>query len=69
MNIELVTAEEVARALGTSPMKVKSAILNGTMPIGAVLTEGGRDRVVIIRARWEAWTQAKDLGGGEKWGN
>ena len=69
MSIDLVTTEEVARALGTSPMKIKSAILNGTMPIGAVLTEGGRDRVVIIKARWEAWATGKDLGGGEKWGS
>ena len=58
-----MTVEEVARALRTSPMKIKSAILNGTMPIGAVMTEGGRDRVVIIRARWEAWATGKDLGG------
>ncbi len=69
MNIELMTAEEVAKALRTSPMKIKSAILNKTMPIGAVLTDGGRDRVVIIRARWEAWATGKDLGGGEKWGS
>lgn len=69
MSIDLVTVEEVARALRTSPMKVKSAILNKTMPIGAVLTDGGRDRVVIIKARWEAWATGKDLGGGEKWGS
>ena len=59
---EVIEVKEVAEILGTSPMKVKSGILNGTMPIGAVLSEGGRDRTIIIRARWEAWITAKDLG-------
>lgn len=59
---EVIDVKEVAEILGTSPMKVKSGILNGTMPIGTVLSEGGRDRTIIIRARWEAWVSAKDLG-------
>lgn len=61
MEVEVVPVEDIAVLLHTHPMKVKSAILNGTMPIGAVMNDGGRDRVVIIRARWEAWAQAKDL--------
>lgn len=61
MDIDIIPVEDVAIALNTRPQKIKSGILNGTMPIGAVLNEGGRDRVVIIRARWEAWAQAKDL--------
>ena len=59
---EIMDVKEIAEILGTSPMKVKSGILNGTMPIGTVLSEGGRDRTIIIRARWEAWINAKDLG-------
>lgn len=59
---EVIDVKEVADFLGTSPMKVKSGILNGTMPIGTVLSEGGRDRTIIIRARWEAWVSGKDLG-------
>lgn len=59
---EVIDVKEVAESLGTSPMKIKSGILNGTMPIGAVLSEGGRDRTIIIRARWEAWVNGKDLG-------
>ena len=59
---DLIDVKEIAEMLGTSPMKVKSGILNGTMPIGTVLSEGGRDRTIIIRARWEAWVNAKDLG-------
>lgn len=58
----LIDVKEIADFLGTSPMKIKSGILNGTMPIGTVLTEGGRDRTIIIRARWEAWINGKDLG-------
>lgn len=61
MDVDIISVEDVATALQTAPMKIKSAILNGTMPIGAVLNEGGRDRVIIIRARWEAWAGAKDL--------
>ena len=61
MVVDIVPVEEVARALHVTEMKVKHGIMNGTMPIGTVLNEGGRDRVVIIRARWEAWAQAKDL--------
>jgi hypothetical protein len=61
MNVDIVSAEEDAGVLGTNKTKIKSAILNGTMPIGAVLNEGGRDRVIIIRARWEAWIGARDL--------
>ena len=58
----LIDVKEIADFLGTSPMKIKSGILNGTMPIGTVLAEGGRDRTIIIRARWEAWINGKDLG-------
>lgn len=52
---ELMSAKEVAKILGINTMKVKSAILNGTMPVGAVCNEGKNDRVVIIKTRFEKW--------------
>lgn len=61
--IKTLEVKEIAKALGTSPMKIKSAILNGTMPVGAVFNDGGRDRVVILQSRWEAWAEAMDLKG------
>lgn len=55
--LETVPVLTVAKALGIAPMKVKSAIKNGTMPIGCVC-EGDRsekERTVILRTRWEKW--------------
>ena len=51
----LMTAKEVAEILGISTMKVKSGILNGTMPIGTVVNEGKNDRIVVIRKRFDMW--------------
>jgi len=55
--VEIVPVTEVARSLGIAPMKVKAAIKNGTMPIGAVCTEdrSTKERTVILRTRWEKW--------------
>ena len=57
MEVETITVEEVAKALHTAPMKVKSAIKNHTMPIGAVLqTEGsGVERTIVSKTRWVKW--------------
>ncbi len=59
-----MTAQEVAKRLGTSPMKLKSGILNGTLPVGAVLRDPGstQDRIIIVKRRFEAWMNACDLG-------
>lgn len=62
--VEIMKAEEVAKILKTSPPRVKGAILNGTMPIGAVFEKshpGEVDRVAIVKKRFEAWINAKDL--------
>ena len=62
---DVMSREEVAEYLGTTPMKVTAAIKNGTMPIGAVLCEDGtgdRERTIILRPRWDAWRTGKDLG-------
>ena len=55
--VETVTVQEVADALGVAPMKIKNAILNGTMPIGAVMRDphSTRDRTIIIKKRYEKW--------------
>jgi len=55
MDVELMTVKEVADILKTAPMKIKSGILNGTMPIGTVINEGKNDRVIIIKTRFEKW--------------
>lgn len=56
--VETMSAQEVAKILGTSPLKVKHAILNGTMPIGMVAREDNstQDRTIIIKKRFERWT-------------
>lgn len=55
--IETLSPLEVAKALGTSPMKVKAAIQNGTMPIGMVARDehSTQDRIIIVKERWEKW--------------
>lgn len=56
--VETIPVAEVAAALGIAPMKVKSAIKNGTMPIGCVCKDdehSTHERTVIIRTRWEKW--------------
>lgn len=55
--VETLPVKEVAGALGIAPMKVKSAILNGTMPIGAVARgeNSSKDRIVIIAERYRKW--------------
>ena len=62
--VSTMSAQEVARELGTDPMKIKSAILNGTMPIGLVAKAdtSTKDRTIIIRRRYELWLEGKLLG-------
>ena len=59
--IETVSPLDVAKALGTTPGKVKSAIKNGTMPIGMVAKEDGstHERTIIIRVRWDKWVKGE----------
>lgn len=58
---ETVTVREAAYVLGVSPMKIKSAIKNGTLPIGAVFTEDNstKERTVIIKTRLEKWLRGE----------
>lgn len=58
--VELLKAEEVAAMFGTTAPKIKAAILNGTLPIGFIGT-GGKDRIIIVKRRLDAWVNAKDL--------
>lgn len=60
--IETISCLEVAHMLGTHPTVVKAGIKNGTLPIGFVgQGRGEKERIIIPRARWEAWVNAKDL--------
>lgn len=58
-----ISAQEVARELGTSPQKIKAGILNGTLPIGTVLRDAHstQDRIIIIKKRWEKYKEGEDL--------
>ncbi len=60
--IETIPVAEIAKALNTTHSRVLSAMQNGTLPIGVVTeNENGRRRGTVIKARWEAWVNAKDL--------
>lgn len=58
--VELVKPEKVAEMFHTTAPKIKAAISNGTLPIGFV-ADGGRDRIIIVKQRLEAWINARDL--------
>lgn len=55
--VETIPVEEIAKAMRTHPNKIKSGILNHTMPIGAVLRDehSTKDRVIIFKARWDKY--------------
>jgi hypothetical protein len=59
--VETISVKEVAKALGIAPMKVKCAIKNGTMPIGAVAQEDNstKERTVIVKVRFEKWIRGE----------
>lgn len=58
--VDIMKTEEVARLFGTTPPKIKAAILNGTLPIGFV-ANGDKDRIIIVKQRLAAWLNADDL--------
>ena len=60
--VEIVPAADVAKAFHTTPSKIAAAIKNGTLPIGFVADEN-QNRTVIVKKRFEAYIEAKDLGG------
>lgn len=68
LDVEIMTTEEVAQALHTTPMKVTAMVLNGTLPVGCAAEgkPGERNRTIIIKKRLEAWLAAKDLGANER---
>lgn len=56
-----MNADEVAAILKTTPDKVRSAILNGTMPIGMVGQgdHSSHNRTIIVRRRFEKWMEGE----------
>lgn len=62
--VETMTCQEVAKILHTTPMKVKAAIKNGTMPIGMVARDehSTQDRTIIIKKRFEKWVSGEMPG-------
>lgn len=63
--VKLTKPEVAAEIFHTTAPKIKAAILNGTLPIGFVADGGGRDRIIIVTQRLEAWLNARDLGATE----
>ncbi len=65
MSIETIPTAEVAKLLGTSHEGIRNGILNGTLPIGFVSKKEGsnRYRTTIIKKRFDAWINARDLEG------
>lgn len=64
LKVETIPLADVAKILGTSAPRVKAAILNGTLPIGAVFEKsrpGEVDRVTVVKNRFEAWLMGLDL--------
>ena len=59
--VETIPVAQVANEMRTNAMKIKSAILNHTMPIGAVMREEGstHDRIIIFKTRWEKYKRGE----------
>ena len=57
IRVETVPVTVLAKMIGVDPNKIKSAIKNGTMPIGCVCQADGssRERTIIIKTRLERW--------------
>ena len=58
--VELLSADEVAKILKTSPAKITAAIENHTFPVGLV-ARCDKTRTIIVKKRLEAWLNAEDL--------
>jgi len=60
--LEMVKTEEVAKEMGMESRQVFNAILNGSMPIGAVIkpeNENQHYAARILRNRWEKWKEGR----------
>ncbi|MEL7608535.1 MAG: hypothetical protein AAGU74_03445 [Bacillota bacterium] len=57
IRVKTVPVIVLAKMIGVDPNKIKSAIKNGTMPVGCVCQSDGssRERTVIIKTRLERW--------------
>ena len=61
IRVDTVPIPIVAKMLGIDPNKIKSAIKNGTMPVGCVCQADGssKERTVIIKTRLEKWLEGE----------
>lgn len=57
IQVETVPVTVLAKMLRVDPNKIKSAIKNGTMPVGCVCKADGstKERTIIIKTRLERW--------------
>ena len=53
-----ISAREAARVLGTSQMMVKEMVKRGIVP-GDIVSIGKQDRIIIPRAKFEAYLGEK----------
>ena len=58
-----IRCKDVAEELNSTHATIKTAIKNGSLPIGFVVTRKGSsiERVVICKERYEAWKNGRDL--------
>ena len=54
MNKDVLTVEECARILATSPKMIRRGMINGDLPFGIVI-KGERNRYIIPRIQFEKW--------------
>ena len=62
METEMIPVGEVAKELHWQHRQVIVAMMNGTLPIGAVIPPqkaGGKDSARIPRERWERWKKGE----------
>lgn len=59
--IETLTIQEVSEMLGRNPQFIRRGIVQGTLPIGAVVKGDGKDSFIIPKARFEKWVNGNDL--------
>ena len=59
--IETLTVQQVSEILGRNPQFIRQRIIQGTIPIGAVVRGEGKASFIIPKARFEKWVNGDDL--------
>lgn len=59
--VETLTIQQVSEILGRNPQFIRQGIIQGTIPIGAVVRGEGNASFIIPKARFEKWVNGDDL--------